>query len=478
MQLVADGVEMWDPMKQKDDRARRGDRAASASARSCSATSWRWPATLPTTCRACPGSASRRAAQLLQEYGSLDELLANAREHQAAQAARDLLAGECREGAPVAYAGLPRARRHRCRCGSRSCRPPADYDAPACRLSARANGFRSLARRVEPPVAAVRRQPPRAGAAPAEASSACPTIAILARSRRRLLERATAAGIARTRHARPPSLEPRARRAGRHLPRGRRPAKASICRSAHRRRVRPALAPASSTGPRCSSACARCSIDPSVLKIGHNIKYDQGVLARYGLDDPAPVDDTMLMSYVLRRRQPRSRPGRAGPALPRPRRASPTRRSAARGGADRLRRGAGREGHGLRRRGRRGHAAPVAGAASRGCSSRAMARASTRPSTGRWCRCSPRWSATASRSTRTACASSRPSSPSAWPSSRSEAYKLAGRRFNLGSPKQLGEVLFDELDLGGRRARPRPAPRHRRRGAGGAGRRRPRAAAR
>ena len=30
-----------------------------------------------------------------------------------------------------------------------------------------------------------------------------------------------------------------------------------------------------------------------------------------------------------------------------------------------------------------------------------------------------------------------------------EAYKLAGRSFNLGSPKQLGEVLFDELSLGG-----------------------------
>ncbi len=30
-----------------------------------------------------------------------------------------------------------------------------------------------------------------------------------------------------------------------------------------------------------------------------------------------------------------------------------------------------------------------------------------------------------------------------------EAYRLAGRSFNLGSPKQLGEVLFDELNLGG-----------------------------
>lgn len=38
--------------------------------------------------------------------------------------------------------------------------------------------------------------------------------------------------------------------------------------------------------------------DPSVLKIGHNIKYDMVVLARHGLA-VSPVDDTMLLSYVL-----------------------------------------------------------------------------------------------------------------------------------------------------------------------------------
>ena len=38
--------------------------------------------------------------------------------------------------------------------------------------------------------------------------------------------------------------------------------------------------------------------DPSVLKIGQNIKYDMQVLGRYGLT-VTPVDDTMLISYVL-----------------------------------------------------------------------------------------------------------------------------------------------------------------------------------
>jgi DNA polymerase-1 len=39
--------------------------------------------------------------------------------------------------------------------------------------------------------------------------------------------------------------------------------------------------------------------DPSILKIFHNAKFDLHVLERAGLADAAPVDDTMLMSYTL-----------------------------------------------------------------------------------------------------------------------------------------------------------------------------------
>lgn len=38
--------------------------------------------------------------------------------------------------------------------------------------------------------------------------------------------------------------------------------------------------------------------DPSVLKVGHNIKYDLNVLERYGIR-VAPIDDTMVMSFDL-----------------------------------------------------------------------------------------------------------------------------------------------------------------------------------
>lgn len=39
-------------------------------------------------------------------------------------------------------------------------------------------------------------------------------------------------------------------------------------------------------------------VDPGVLKVGQNLKYDLTVLSRYDID-VAPIDDTMLMSYAL-----------------------------------------------------------------------------------------------------------------------------------------------------------------------------------
>ncbi len=38
--------------------------------------------------------------------------------------------------------------------------------------------------------------------------------------------------------------------------------------------------------------------DPSVMKIGQNMKYDAKIFARYGID-VAPIDDTLLMSYAM-----------------------------------------------------------------------------------------------------------------------------------------------------------------------------------
>ncbi|MEE2760042.1 MAG: DNA polymerase I [Pseudomonadota bacterium] len=38
--------------------------------------------------------------------------------------------------------------------------------------------------------------------------------------------------------------------------------------------------------------------DPTILKVGHNMKYDAEIFAHYGVE-VAPIDDTMLVSYVL-----------------------------------------------------------------------------------------------------------------------------------------------------------------------------------
>lgn len=39
-------------------------------------------------------------------------------------------------------------------------------------------------------------------------------------------------------------------------------------------------------------------VDPSILKVGHHLKYDLGILARAGLE-MTPYDDTLMLSYVV-----------------------------------------------------------------------------------------------------------------------------------------------------------------------------------
>ena len=58
-----------------------------------------------------------------------------------------------------------------------------------------------------------------------------------------------------------------------------------------------------------------------------------------------------------------------------------------------------------------------------------------------------------------------------------EAHELAGRPFNLGSPKQIGDILFGEMGLAGGKKTATGAMGHRRLDAGGPGRPGPRAAA-
>lgn len=186
--------------------------------------------------------------------------------------------------------------------------------------------------------------------------------------------------------------------------------------------------------------------DTSVLKIGHNIKYDMGVLAKYDLD-VTPIDDTMLISYVLH-------------------------------GAS--------HGHGMDELAKRyldRDTIPYEAVCGKGSAKIGFAEAPIDKATAYaaedaevtlalWRRLRPRLFE--ERMVAVYETLDRPIVPIIAAMERrgikvdaqrlrrlsadftqrmaereAEAFKLAGRSFNLGSPKQLGEVLFDELGLGG-----------------------------
>ncbi|MBB4284430.1 DNA polymerase I [Roseospira goensis] len=60
----------------------------------------------------------------------------------------------------------------------------------------------------------------------------------------------------------------------------------------------PAEAPRQIPLADCVAELKDLLLNPGVLKVGHNIKYDLHVLARVGLE-VSPIDDTMVLSYVL-----------------------------------------------------------------------------------------------------------------------------------------------------------------------------------
>ena len=287
MQLVADGVELWDPMKQKNiGRAEVVEKFGVGPELVCDAlaligdTSDNVPGV--------PGIGPKSAAQLLTEHGSLEGLLANLdkikqpkrREvlQQNADKARLSYRLVCLEhGAPLPLA-LDELRR----------RP---FDPTVLHGFLQANGFKTLSARIEGLTSTAEATRSARQETAERRLVAVTTLAELDA----ILARALDAGLLAL-DTETTSLDlSRARLVGVCLAvaagEGFYVPLAHVDEFGQRRDSQLDL-------PEVIERLRPVLVDPSVLKIGHNIKYDQGMLARYGLD-VTPIDDTMLISYVL-----------------------------------------------------------------------------------------------------------------------------------------------------------------------------------
>ena len=435
MQLVADGVAMWDPMKQKAiGRAEVIERFGVGPELVCDAlaligdTSDNVPGV--------PGIGPKNAAQLLAEFGNLEGLLANLdrikqpKRREVLQANADKARLSYRLVCLDPDAPLPLAL-------DELRRKP--FDPPALLQFLHANGFKSLAARIGEVAAAAEVSRAERTEKGEQRLTGIASLEELDRLLARALELGRLAIDTET-----TSLDIwRARLVGvclavepcegfyiplAHVDEFGQPREGQLDLMTVVERLKPVLA------------------DPSVLKIGHNLKYDAGVLAHYGLE-VTPGDDTMLLSYAL-------------------------------DGAS--------HGHGMDELAQRildhdcisyqslcGKGASQIGFAQVPVDKATAYAAEDAEVTLRlWQNLRPRLleermvgvyetldrplTALVTRMERWGIRvdAHRLRQLSAEFTQRmagleAEAYRLAGRSFNLGSPKQLGEVLFDELSLGG-----------------------------
>ncbi len=304
MQLVRDGVALFDPMKNRpigpdqvlekfgvgpdrvvDVQALAGDSSDNVPG--------------------VPGIGVKTAAQLIQEYGDLDTLLARAGEIRQPKRRQTL----------TEFADQARMSRDLVRlCDDVEVPEPLEGftvrapDSEALRAFLVENGFRSVLAKVEGDLIAAPTD--GAGATPgplAEAASAEADYALIQDldALRAWVAQGHDAGIIAIDTETDALSAMRGGLVGLSLAVA--PGRACYIPLGHRSAASGQLdldggggedTPRQITLADCVAALRDLLADPGVLKVGHNIKYDLHVLARVGLY-VAPVDDTMVLSYVL-----------------------------------------------------------------------------------------------------------------------------------------------------------------------------------
>jgi DNA polymerase I len=289
MQLIGRGVQMYDPMKQKAiDRDEVISRfgVGPEQLRDVLALAGDTSDNVP----GVPGIGVKTAAQLLQEFHSLEELLANAGTIRQPKRRENLLA----------HAEQARLSRTLVTLCDSAPLPvplgelqvgPTDYAKVLA--FARGHGFRSLAQRVEP-LASVQTVAAEPGEATVPTEVRYETLHDLA-TLDRWLERAAAEGILALVCACTAQIVARADLVGIalaleageacYLPFGHRDEFGTLSAGQLEReealeRLRPLFE------------------DPAVLKVGHEVKSAQSLLGRHGLEI-RPYDDVMLLSYAI-----------------------------------------------------------------------------------------------------------------------------------------------------------------------------------
>jgi DNA polymerase-1 len=293
MQLVGDGVALFDAMKgatigPDEVRARFGvgpDRVIAVQALAGDSVD-----NVP----GVPGIGVKTAAQLIETFGDLDSLLERAGEIKQPK----------RRQALLDHADDARLSRELVRLRADVAVPEplaqfavAEPDAEALRAFLEAQGFKSLLARLKARTAQAAQPAAQPAAAAAyELIQDEPAL-------QRWIDAATAAGTVAV-DTETTSLDAlRADLVGVSLALG--PGRACYIPVAHTGRgqaaglaLETAEAPLQIPRDRALQRLKPLLENPAVLKIGQNIKYDIEVLGRYGVA-VTPVDDTMLLSYVL-----------------------------------------------------------------------------------------------------------------------------------------------------------------------------------